>query len=95
MKKILTYFLILIFICFAIPVIFTTEFSKRVGETANEIIENNVENSIMQESTYDYQKYNTIKLLHADTNKIEEIDLDEYLYGVVSAEMPASFEEEA
>ena len=95
MKRILTYFLILIFICFAIPVIFTTEFSKRVGETANEIIENNVENSIMQESTYDYQKYNTIKLLHADTNKIEEIDLDEYLYGVVSAEMPASFEEEA
>ena len=95
MKRILTYFLILIFICFAIPVIFTTEFSKRVGETANEIIENNVENSIMQESTYDYKKYNTIKLLHADTNKIEEIDLDEYLYGVVSAEMPASFEEEA
>ena len=95
MKRILTYFLILIFICFAIPVIFTTEFSKRVGETANEIIENNVQNSIMQESTYDYKKYNTIKLLHADTNKIEEIDLDEYLYGVVSAEMPASFEEEA
>ena len=95
MKRILTYFLILIFICFAIPVIFTTEFSKRVGEAANEIIENNVQNSIMQESTYDYKKYNTIKLLHADTNKIEEIDLDEYLYGVVSAEMPASFEEEA
>ena len=95
MKRIFTYFLILIFICFAIPVIFTTEFSKRVGEAANEIIENNVQNSIMQESTYDYKKYNTIKLLHADTNTIEEIDLDEYLYGVVSAEMPASFEEEA
>ena len=42
-----------------------------------------------------YNEYNTIKILHVDTEKIEEIDLDEYLYGVVSAEMPASFEEEA
>ena len=36
-----------------------------------------------------------MKLLHKDTNKIEELPLDEYLYGVVSSEMPASFEEEA
>ena len=56
------------------------------------------ENSVVNEAegtTYDYKKYNTIKLLHADTKKVEEIDLDQYLYGVVSAEMPASFEAEA
>ena len=44
---------------------------------------------------YNYEQYGTLKLLHKDTGKIEEIDIDEYLYGVVSAEMPASFEEEA
>ena len=53
-----------------------------------------MQNNITQ-STYDYAEYNTIKLLHKDENKIEEIDLDQYLYGVVSAEMPASFEKEA
>ena len=34
-------------------------------------------------------------MLHSATNQVEEIKLDEYLYGVVSAEMPANFENEA
>lgn len=94
MKKIFIYFLILIFICFAIPIIFTQEFSSRTS--SQDIVNTEVSNeTIAQESTYDYDKYNTIKLLHTDTDKVEEIQLDEYLYGVVSAEMPASFEEEA
>ena len=95
MKKILIYLLILIFICFSIPIIFTSEFSKRT--VSEEISENNkVENKDkVSESTYDYKKYKTIKLLHKDSEKIEEVALDEYLYGVVSAEMPASFEKEA
>ena len=94
MKKIFIYFLILIFICFAIPIIFTQEFSSRTS--SQDIVNTEVSNeTIAQESTYDYDKYNTIKLLHADADKVEEIQLDEYLYGVVSAEMPASFEEEA
>ena len=94
MKKIFIYFLVLIFICFAIPVIFTQEFSER---TSSQNVENgNLEDSnIIEESTYNYKDYNTIKLLHTETGEIQEIDLDEYLYGVVSAEMPASFEEEA
>ena len=95
MKKILIYLLILIFICFSIPIIFTSEFSKRTF--SEEISENNkVENKDkVSESTYDYKKYKTIKLLHKDSEKVEEVALDEYLYGVVSAEMPASFEKEA
>lgn len=44
---------------------------------------------------YDYREYTTIKLLHTGSGQIEEINLDEYLYGVVSAEMPASFQIEA
>ena len=33
--------------------------------------------------------------MHTKTNQIEEINIDEYLYGVVSSEMPADFEMEA
>ena len=90
MKKLLIYYILLIFICFAIPIIFTTNYLE---ETKNSK-ENEITN-ILTQSTYNYKKYKTIKLLHTKTNKIEKIDLDEYLYGVVSAEMPASFEEEA
>jgi len=91
-KKIYLYLIALIFICFAIPIIFTRSFESR--KTSNKIPENIIENNIA-ESTYDYKNYNSIKLLHKKTNKIEEVDLDEYLWGVVSAEMPASFEKEA
>lgn len=44
---------------------------------------------------YNYKEHSTIKLLHKETNEIEELPLDQYLIGVVSAEMPASFEMEA
>ena len=95
MKKIFIYMFVLILICFSLPIIFTSEFSERVNSTSSEAQNTEaVQNNITQ-ATYDYAEYNTIKLLHKDENKIEEIDLDEYLYGVVSAEMPASFEEEA
>ena len=101
MKKILIYLIALICICFSIPIVFTKEFAQRTysQSTVNStIIENeiaeNAENEV-QQSTYDYKTYNTIKLLHTETNEVEKVDLDTYLYGVVSAEMPASFEEEA
>ena len=91
MKKIFIYYILLIFICFAIPIIFTSNFFDKNKEKSKS---SEAENTIL-ESTYEYKKYNTIKLLHTKTKKVEKIDLDEYLYGVVSAEMPASFEEEA
>lgn len=86
---------VLILICFSLPIIFTSEFSARVNSTASEAQNTEIVQNNITQATYDYDEYNTIKLLHKDENKIEEIDLDEYLYGVVSAEMPASFEEEA
>ena len=88
MRKILLYIFAFLIICFAIPVVFT---SHKGGEVSANIVEK--ENII--ESTYDYKKYDTIKLLHSSNNKIESIPLDEYLYGVVSAEMPAKYEVEA
>ena len=95
MKKIFIYMFVLILICFSLPIIFTSEFSARVNSTASEAQNTEIVQNNITQATYDYDEYNTIKLLHKDENKIEEIDLDEYLYGVVSAEMPASFEEEA
>ena len=94
MKKILFYIWIFVIICFIIPIIFT---SKRKQETLAEVQEDvaSENNKELQEAEYDYKNYSTIKLLHSKEENIEEIPLDEYLYGVVSAEMPANFEEEA
>lgn len=64
---------------------------KNEIEVSNNIIEKKDEN----EEQYNYKEYNKIKLLHKKDKKIEEIPLDEYLLGVVSAEMPANFEQEA
>lgn len=86
MRKIFIYILCLVLLCFLIPILFT----KR--EVIKEIISQEKEE--VQEK-YDYGKYNKIKLLHASTGEIEELDLDTYLLGVVSSEMPANFEEEA
>lgn len=73
----------------------------------NEEIENSNNKSDQQESNqkidfsnvdktpYNYNNYSIIKVLHTKTNTIEEMSLDEYLYGVVSAEMPVDFEIEA
>ncbi len=91
MKKILLLVLSFILICFAIPIIFTTRRIDKVNAQTTE----NKKVSELSKSTYDYKKYNTIKLYHKSTKKVENIKLDEYLYGVVSAEMPASFEKEA
>lgn len=95
MKKILLYALSFILLCFVIPILFTKgSNNKQVSSSLeNEPIVN--ENDNLNTGDYDYKEYSTIKLLHAETNTIEEIELDEYLYGVVSAEMPASFEVEA
>ena len=60
---------------------------NNIEENSNQVLENT--------SSYDYKEYNFVKLLHTDTNIVEELPLDEYLYGVVSAEMPANFEKEA
>ncbi len=105
MKKIVLYVLILVIITFIIPFFFTrvTVESKSLlpdeqilpsdllpkDEKASQV--NIGENT----ETYDYKNYNTIKLLHKKTNTVEELPLDEYLYGVVSAEMPVDFDIEA
>lgn len=92
MRKIFIYIIILIQIIFLIPIIFTTRF--KTNETIASVEQNNIQEKYVQ-NNYDYKSYNTIKLLHTNSNQIEEVKLDEYLYSVVSAEMPADFREEA
>lgn len=90
MKKIFLYILCLVLLCFLIPILFTKR-NNTTSQTA--VVEETKENT--EKVTYDYEKYNTIKLLHTKTGEVEELELDEYLLGVVSSEMPASFENEA
>lgn len=94
MKKVYIVLFMLIFCTFAIPIIFTKNtVSGKIANNTNETTENTTEE--IQMIDYNYKQYDTIKLLHADTGEIEELPLDTYLLGVVSAEMPANFEQEA
>lgn len=97
MKKIVLYVLVLVIITFIIPFAFTrvtVESNSLTAIKENESSESN-NNKNIDTTPYNYSNYNTIKLLHTKTNIIEEIPLDEYLYGVVSAEMPVDFNIEA
>lgn len=82
MKKLIIYLFFIILLIFLLPIIFT-----------NNIEEVGVEQS--EERPYDYGSLSTIKLLHTEAKNIEELGLDEYLYGVLSAEIPATYDEEA
>ena len=99
MKKIIFYVWLFVILCFFIPIIFVKRNDKEVlsSKVEQNIFEDNNDNNINNNinSNYDYKEYNLIKLFHAKDDVIEEIPIDEYLYGVVSAEMPASFEQEA
>lgn len=88
-RKGVIYSVIFVIICLCLPVIIT-----RIDKT---VVNTNIvpTEANKQEETYNYNSYNTIKLLHKSTGEIEEVYLDEYLYGVVAAEMPASYEKEA
>lgn len=98
MKKILIYLLSFILIIFIIPALLTR---RTLPVNSNEKISNqeeqNVENQIQtsNQNEYNYSKYGTISLLHKKTGEVEQVNLDEYLCNVVSAEMPANYEIEA
>lgn len=98
MKKLFIYMLIFLIICFCLPVLFIEKFDSELAlaNTIENIVlnDNSVENNT-QDKKYEYNKYRIIRLFHSETNEVEEIELDKYLYGVVSAEMPANFHIEA
>ena len=75
------------------PIIFTNQF-KSEEVSSNEVEVETIPEAI-QEEKFDYGMYSNIRLLHVDSGEIENVDLDNYLYGVVASEMPANFELEA
>ena len=104
LKKILIYLLSFILIIFIIPAFLTkrTTPTSSKKETERQLQDNNqqeqtTENQteISNKNTYNYSKYGTISLLHKKTGEVEQVNLEEYLCNVVSAEMPATFEQEA
>ena len=92
MKKVFIYFFVFLFICFILPALLTKSEINALSKTSQE--ENKQEDEEVIEP-YTYNQYGTIKLLHTDTNEVEEVPLDTYLCQVVSAEMPVDFETEA
>ena len=99
MKKVILYFSLFILICFILPALLTKNKTRCKEASVNEYNSintiNKEENKNSTQELFEYNKYGTIKLLHSKTGDIEELPIDEYLYGVVSAEMPADFEKEA
>lgn len=86
MRNIVLYIIGIVLFCFIIPIMFTEQFA------INNTIE--VEENLITEE-YVYSNNEKIKVLFTKDNAIKEVNIDEYLYGVVSAEMPASYELEA
>lgn len=56
-----------------------------------------VKKKITKEITYEKINKDSpiINVYNVDKNKIEKIDIEKYLYGVLSSEMPSTFDEEA
>lgn len=87
MKKIFLFVIGIVLIVFAIPIIFTNRIQLENTEIAEVSVESEPENN--------YSSIKTIKLYHNSSDSYEEVELEEYIKGVVAAEMPASYEKEA
>ena len=92
MKRVLLFILLFIIIIFFLPVIFMNK-SGMFTSTSLEGQEDKSQELKIEK--YDYSKYAKIKLLHKKENKVEELNLDEYIVNVVSAEMPVNYNIEA
>lgn len=75
----------------------TVSSEQKALEPINTTQENSQEKSSkeQEDKPYEYKNYAKIRLLHKKTGEVEEVPLDQYLCHVVSAEMPADFEQEA
>ena len=94
MRKVFIYFFVFLLVFFLLPALLTKKnVEAKVPE--NETTKEAEQTENVNNDTYDYKNYGTIKLLHTKTSEVEEVPLDTYLCNVVSAEMPADFELEA
>ena len=89
MKKLTVLIIISVLIIFLMPIIFVKRKSISVNNENKDKIEE------LEVEKYNYSDFSKIKLLHNKTNQVEEVNLDEYIANVVSAEMPVKYEIEA
>ncbi|SHH78630.1 stage II sporulation protein D [Caloranaerobacter azorensis DSM 13643] len=82
MRELGLYLLFLLFIIIIIPILLL------IGGPSD----TKYKNRVIEE---DLNKEKIIKVYNINTKEVEEIELDEYIKGVVAAEMPAAFEIEA
>ena len=101
MKKLFIYFFAFIIICFILPALLTKRdmgtFSNEEEQNQTELGEGEMQNQVQNETGEQQTTENNlvIKLLHKETGQVEEVNLENYLCNVVSAEMPADYELEA
>lgn len=81
--------LIIFTILIILPLIFL-----RVGKESISVFNLNNEN-IVKSSKIIFPINGKVKLYHKEDDKVEELDLEEYIMGVVASEVPANFNEEA
>ena len=81
--------LIIFTILIILPIIFL-----RVGKESINVFNLNNKN-IVKSSEITFPINGKVKLYRKEENKVEELDLEEYIMGVVASEVPASFNEEA
>lgn len=94
MRRIIVYILCFVVLCFILPIIFTKR-PQTVKMSNPTLAEENQEKKEEKSEPYTYKNHANVKLLHSKTGEVQELNMDEYLYGVVSAEMPANYEIEA
>lgn len=88
--KIITIITIIIFtLLILLPVIFL-----RTGKESINVFNLNSEN-IIKSSEITFPLNGKVKLYHKEEDAVEELDLEDYIMGVVASEVPANFNEEA
>ena len=102
MKKIIAYIGVVLLITILIPTVIvrTFTFVPRANSVVGEALEDErpivkKPNDIPKPSVDINYKYKTIKVYNNIKGEVQELDLEEYVKGVVSAELPAAFHIEA
>lgn len=102
MKKVIIYFCGFVIIFFIAPAICTVSPQKEETQetVASKPEQTETTDELQQSQANEVGQVETpaessIRLLHSNSGEIQELNIDEYLYGVVASEMPANFEIEA
>ena len=96
MKKLIVYIILIVLILFILPIIFTKDFTSNEKNFDQTKLASENNNEINKEkANYQYSNYGKIKLLCKENGTVEEMNIDDYLLGVIAAEMPANYNIEA